>query len=303
MESLRLTTFGFDRSESELLQAQLKMLNQRTSARWGFVANDAVADVGVFHGATPPAGFNGVKVTTGPRSPGFDLQIEWPIRLFKLLELLETTERLRGRSADPAASSPAERLSSAEGGFRIGSLTIFIDTSRELISANCTSEAELLTALGASEWQSLPANSIDLRELSTYFDRKALLWSLALRETSSEITIQGDRGYRFKLGQWPAFGQWETHPWMLRAAALYAREPSTVRQGALVTDQAEATIASFLRACELCSLGLKTEAPAQIASVQPPKILSTTSAQTAKDGGMLGAIRRYFGLRYSNSTT
>jgi len=301
MESLRLTTFGFGGAESELLQAQLKMLNQRTSSLWSFVANDAIADVGIFHGERPPVGFNGVKVNTGARGPEFDLQIEWPIRLFKLLELLETTERLRGRKASPVETSPAQRLSTAEGGFHLGALTIFIDSSRELISANCSSENELLAALATSEWQ--PANTVDPQALPTYFDRKTILWSLALKETSAEITIQGDRGYRFKLGQWPAFGQWETQPWMLRAAALYAREPSTVRQGALVTNQAETTIASFLGACDLCNLGLKTEAPMQIVSVQPQKTRSTTSTQTPKDGGMLGAIRRYFGLRYSNSTT
>lgn len=202
----RLALHGFSPSERELLMRQLKTLNARLLSPWSIAEPDsAQVDLALCRDpATAPAGIK-IAATTGPLRPGFQHSIEFPLRLFALLELLDACCRqdAAGPSLTPVAPSRrAEAVLSLAGTFRAGEHALRIESGR--VYTNGRELAPLARAIARDGLA--PAASNEVGDLINRLDLRALVWAVALREPALLLRDWSAAQTRVRLREWPNFG-------------------------------------------------------------------------------------------------
>jgi hypothetical protein len=187
-------------------------------------------------------------------------RIEWPLRLFGLMSLLEDCEqRLPAAAANAPLASPGALLASVKTPSLLEHPDYLIAVIPELDQVRikqcdfATLIKTLTTANGLPDVRACITPSGDLAEV---YSLKRLLWVISLNEKSAESTAWTQPTQEFRIGKWPLFNEWGSSPKLMRLAALYTRQHASIRQGVEFSQATAADIEAFLRACERCGLGL-----------------------------------------------
>jgi len=298
---MRVASIGLNDYEQGLLSQQLKVLAGRTAATWVYMGEAQEADLLIVRGAeqAPTAG-RGLLVHAGVQpSRAGDLQLEWPLRMFALLELLlEAEKRLAlGRSTNACA---AEQLAGMkqDGWLQLDGRRILLQPRQDRLEAAVGGLDELLDLLQRPQLDLLAALHLDLPqddsvELPFQASLRSVIWALALRSGAQCGRNWNPDSLLFSLSAWPHFGEWEVAPPLLRLAALYTRKPASIASGCQLAGLDEAAVRGFLLACELCQVGVsmdcdKTPAP-RPETVAPPA------------GGLLQRLRERLGLSFARN--
>lgn len=296
---MRVASIGLNDYEQGLLAQQLKVLAGRTAATWLYMGEAQEADLLIVRDAeqAPTAG-RGLLVHAGiPPSRAGDLQLEWPLRMFALLELLlEAEKRLRAVGSTNACA--AEQLAGLkqDGWLQLDGRRILLQPRQDRLAAAVGSLDELLDLLQRPQLDLLAALHLDLPpddgvELPFQASLRSVIWALALRSGAQCGRNWNADSLLFSLSAWPHFGEWEVAPPLLRLAALYTRKPASIVSGCRLAGLDEAAVRGFLLACELCQVGVsmdydKTPAPETAA---PPA------------GGLLQRLRERLGISFARN--
>lgn len=264
----RMGTSGLDPHEQGLLAQQLKMLNGKTQAEWRYVGQDANAELMIVRDAS--SGPTRATAVLGNERTGHAARqpVEWPLRLFGLLELLADAEkRAVQRIAPTALPSLAARLAALESsaGIDHNGLLMTVSPAMEQVHSNRADFNALvdeLAALSTTVTFDAAASTTTAHKHSL----KRLLWALTLREPVDALPPAGEL---FKIRAWPDFSEWQSSPAYLRLAALYSRQYATVQQGMSFSNCTATEVSAFLQACRFCGLGVTSKtaprAPQQVA--------------------------------------
>lgn len=251
---LRIGTRGLASHERALLNNQLRMLKGRTRAQWALADDNEATQVLILGGEVAAGGRATALVSGAPRV------IDWPVRLFGLIELLgEAETRILHDSQTPLLSAHLASLQAATA-FALPPWTLVIEPDRQAILTDCPSLVPLAKALLSAGAplapQPLPVGDGSLKPLGL----AALRWSLALRETAGAQRF-AQPAATFRIEAWPSFGEWESSAELLRLAALYSRHEASLEQGARFAGCSQDQVALFLHACSQCGLGVHRGEP------------------------------------------
>jgi hypothetical protein len=286
----RLALHGFSPSERELLMRQLKTLNVRLLSPWSIAEPDAAqVDLALCRDpATAPAGTK-MAATTGPLRPGFQHSIEFPLRLFALLELLDACSRkdTAGPNLTPTAPGRrAETLLSLAGAFRVGEHALRIESGR--VYTNGRDLAPLVLEIARDGLAPVASNEVG--DLINRLDLRALVWAVALREPALLLRDWSATQTRVRLREWPNLGAWTSAPWMVRLASLMLRSQLSLGEAASAVGADIDRVAAFVHACQLCGVRVEIERSAVLRD-EPP------SPARAEPGSFFERLRRRLGLR------
>lgn len=286
---LRLGAFGLDTHEQGLLTQQLKMLKGKTQAEWQFVGEQDKAELVISRDANSNSR---ASVVLGAQQSGNSRRvIEWPLRLFGLIELLTEAEKTVG----PGTAQAQPRLLSAQlaalegpAVFEHSTVQIELQPQLDQVHSSCADfEALVATLAQCSSSIELRTDPLPPDATPHTWSLKRLIWALALREQGRALPAAGTL---FKIGSWPSFSEWESSPAYLRLAALYSRQQATLEQGQAFSNLSARDVAAFLEACRLCGLGLTTTMPVQQRAPRPKPEPAPSS--------LLQRLRSRLGLGY-----
>lgn len=267
----RISSQGLSDHEQGLLQQQLKMLKGRTRSNWNYVEEGQTAEVVIIRDAANQpdfalGAFNEELIRAEPA------RIEWPLRLFGLMSLLEDCEhRLPASAATPSAASLGALLAGLKAPALLQHPDYVIAVIPELDQVRVKQHdfATLSHTLGAAV--ALPevrSEQTPPGELAEIHSLKRLLWAISLTEESAENTAWAQPTQEFRIGKWPLFNEWVSSPKLMRLAALYTRQHASINQGVEFSQASAADIEAFLRACERCGLGLDIRTAPAAAQLQ-----------------------------------
>jgi hypothetical protein len=301
MDTLRLASHGLSKHDQDLLSKQLKMLKGRTACEWIVIEDYRSADVTLVQGQ-PPSDITGVIALAGTQAGkrGQHYLIEWPIRLFGLIDLLIAVEAERAsRPVVPGRSlSMAYQLSQIKSDqwLSVEEVVLQVSFTRDEVKASQSEFSRLVDRLSVLNEQSarlVQRAAVGPSTVLEPYSLKALIWSLALRDDTIKPRQWHITQQQFRLATWPLFGSWETAPWMLRLAALYGRQPATLAEGVELTGLRVEQVAAFLHACELCQLG--------VAIKQTAAVIPRVESRPPAPASLLARVRRKLGLGYKRA--
>lgn len=295
---MRLASIGLSEHEQRLLAQQLKILAGRTAAPWLYLGEARDADLLIVRevGLEVAAG-SGLRAQAGsrPNRPG-DLHLEWPPRMFALLELLlEAEKRLKVRSAKQACAAEQLAELKQDGWLEIGGQRIVLQPRLDRLEASVASLDELLALfqhpqldLAAALHLDLPPDNGAAAPFQTSL--KSVTWALALRSGAQAGRNWNADSLLFRLSAWPHFDEWEVAPPLLRLAAFYTRQPASIASGCRIAGTDEATVRGFLLACELCQVGVTMD--------YDKTLLPEPEAAAPPAGGLLQRLRERLGIGF-----
>ncbi|WP_028313035.1 hypothetical protein [Derxia gummosa] len=320
-QPLRLAPIGFTPVDIAVLEHQLRLLQRRMRRDW-VVAPVDQAELVIVHGDDCDAPLRVlpdtlVAVTPAGRERGLvaSFEIEWPLRLFRLLYLLDEAA-LRIEARRPIASPPPvparlpfnqllRRLEPAAR-FDNDDLRAVICMRRGHVFSNRHSRADVVAALLAQpeRIENVPANDLvpepEMRFVCTF---DSLRWSLALRRGPDMNSLADSSVYRLAL--WPRFGEWESTPEAMRLAALFTQVAADVPHAARAAGVTPELVRRFLYASSICDLGLTAETPRTPASLlvtvpaieRPPAHAAADTGEPV-GGGFFARLRQRLGLDF-----
>lgn len=288
---LRIACKGLTSHEQGLLSQQLKMLKGRTAYTWDCVGKSEHAELIILRRLNELGG----RAQVQHRVDG-QLQsaraIEWPLRLFGLLELLVEYEKRPLPEESPAAEL-CEQLAGLSAGslYRSGD-DLIIAPGGDLVLTRHDDFVATLQRLSALAAVPAPEGLVPLGGLSEFPLRhsfKKLLWSLALAcgaHVGGELRAANTT---FRLNAWPLLGEWQSSPSLLRLAALYTRSFASVESGVAFSGANREQVQGFLFACKCCGIGLEAREELQATVAAPSEIT------------LLQRLRMRLGLGYGKS--
>lgn len=289
--ALRIACKGLTSHEQGLLTQQLKMLKGRTAQPWVYVGESDHAELLIVRSRDEHHERAQVQQRAGARLEA-PRPIEWPLRLFGLLELLVEYEKQPQPGA--AVTDLCEQLAglSAESLYRVGDELIIVPADDLVLTrhADFDSALQCLAAAGADLE---PEARVPLGEFSRFphrFSFKSLLWSLAL--------VRGERvggdlratDATFRLAAWPLLSEWQSSPPLLRLAALYTRQFASIERGVAFSGASREQVQAFLFACKCCGIGLEARVERQDVPLAAPA-----------EKTLLQRLRMRLGLGYGKS--
>lgn len=298
---MRIASIGLNEHEQGLLMQQLKILAGRTAVPWLYMGEAQEADLLIVRNTELVAGAGAALLAYAGRrsSRAGDLFLEWPLRMFALLELLlEAEKRLAVRSC--AQATIAEQLAELKQDcwLEIDGCCIVLRPREDHLEAMAGSLDALLDLLQRAPSDLAAAVQLDLpahegAPLAFQASLRSVVWALALRSGAQCGRNWNPDSLLFRLSAWPHFDEWQTSPALLRLAALYTRKPTSIASGCRLTATDEATVKGFLLACELCQVGLtmdydKTPAPLPDSATPPA-------------GGLLQRLRERLGIGFGRT--
>ena len=260
--------------------------------KWLYGGESSAADVTL---VLPTDNRLGALAHVGHVPDSCAIRVEWPLRLFGLLGLLEESEtRLGGPAVNgfPQAESLASRLSvqSESVMLKADDFTAYIVPADGCIYSNVPVIEKLVSGLSLIP-QSAEFHPVTGENMPAYqYGLKAVLWALALREPAERESFKAGMAYR--ISAWPVFGEWQSSPVLMRLAALYAREFATLEQGAAFAAVKVSDVAVFLRACSFCSLGLEARLASTSKAIAYP---------TEQSPGLLQRLRNRLGIGFKRA--
>lgn len=253
--------------EQGLLSQQLKMLKGRTQATWAYIGEADESDL-ILQRASEN---DSVVATLHHLQQQIRLPLEWPLRLFGLLNLLETSEQHLLSDIPTAPSTLAGQWAQlkASTAFSAGNFHCLVIPETDLFYSPIEDFDALVFTLvqQSAALQQRPSVQLSASDrLIHIFSFKRVLWALSLRESSSAPRRWPALGVEFRIGGWPLFNDWETSSMLMRLAALFTRQYASLDQAVEFSQATHSEIEAFLVACERCGLGLdirQGEAPIQ----------------------------------------
>lgn len=290
----KIAPVGFSQSDRDLLARQLKTVSARLPDAWEIAeAGHLNVDVAICREPLEaPAGIP-VSVTTGPIREGFDHALEFPIRLFALLDILNQATGLSftsDRGASPfQAGLQAEQILALSGAFRCGETSLIFEGER--VYSNQPDVREICRGLTHDPLQRVDRNA--LGDLINRHDRRALLWAVACAEPALELRGWNPSGTRVRLCEWPSFGIWLTEPWMIRASAPMVRGSASLGEAARIAEVEPSRVAALIHACIVC--GLKVDV--LVGESESAQVTLTESTSSAREqNSFFRSLRRRLGL-------
>ncbi|WP_462381315.1 hypothetical protein [Pseudomonas sp. Marseille-QA0892] len=289
---------GFGEHEQGLLQQQLKMLRGRTALEWSYLPQPADAQLVFVREANQPQG----SATAVFKDGRFTLrkQVEWPLRIVGLYDLLSDCERdLPIASAAPSVSLPARLAGLTSATFYMHEALRFVILPHEDRLFSDIPEFETLLAT----LQNLPADLLPaplsaapgMDVLRQAYSLKRVVWALSLHEPIAAARLADMSATEYRIGAWPDYGEWESSPALLRLAALYSRQFATVQEGADFSRATPEEVVAFLDGCDRC--GLAVTSRAKEAAVPAP-----SRPERIQDEGLLSRLRKRLGMAFGISS-
>lgn len=291
---MRLASIGFNHHEQGLLARQLKVLVGRTAAPWLYVGEAYEADLIIVRDAAGAAARQGLlaHAGSGARRAG-DLGLDWPLRMFALLELLLEAEQRLGVGRR-SATCVAEQLAALrqEGWLELAGQCIHLLPDEDRLAATVNDLDHLLDLLHGApiEVEAALSPGAPTASLPFHTSLSGVIWALALRSGARRERDWDARRLLFRIAAWPHFGEWQVSPPLLRLSALYARQPASIASGCELVMVDENTVRGFLLACELCQLGL---------SVHQAETPPAPQVSPAPAGSLLQRLRERLGISFA----
>lgn len=306
---MKLASMGFSTFDQELLVRQLKIVGGHTAVDWLYVGEDSMeADVLIVRALQDAGGglealeerFQGVIAMAGEmladNPSGF--RLEWPIRVFSLLGLLDAAE---GHLAHVRrAPATLEQLVNfhQDGWLWVNGSPVLLQRSAGMLRGAGSSFEGVLMHVQSRDFNLLREVQYGAFPGPVVWECsiERLLWALALRAENMRPRWSLT-GQRFHLSSYPHFEEWEVNPLLLRLAALYSRYWETIAEGCRKTGAPAEQVRAFLYACEICQLGLESH------EMQPAEEAPATATETVVSGvmGFLGRLRSRLGLGLARS--
>lgn len=311
--TMKYTCIGLSEADRSLVQKQFGVLKNKLANDWVFSSTASHYDLILLKGRELPKSVSGtmVAVIDAPIRNENEIPLEWPVRIFDLLELITRVEASGKRknakytqaSSFSFANMVKEYLSENTQPLIVALNAddyICIDPSREKVLMTHTKTLDALkSVLALEEAQVKTLSSDHLNQISWKIAKplKSFIWSLALRENALDIYGWDINRYSFQIKRFPSLGEWESSPFMLRLASLYTRRDCTI-QLAMNFCKIEANeVATFLHACNMIDAGLITK------SVQPRPVsqaAATNAENAAKYNSLFGQVRSKLGTVFGN---
>lgn len=277
--ALRIACKGLTSHEQGLLTQQLKMLKGRTAQSWVYVEDTDQVELLIVRDHDEYGQCAQVQ-----RRIGAHLQpacaIEWPLRLFGLLELLAEYEK-QPQPDNEAIAGLCEQLAalSVHRFYHVGDELIVVPRD-DLVLTRCSDFASTLQYLAAFRGDPEPYEMTALGEgcqFTQRFSFRSLLWSLALMRGEQ---LGGDfrvADMVFRLDAWPLLNEWQSSPALVRMAALFTRQFASIERGVAFSGASRQQVQAFLFACKCCGIGLQTRVQRQ--GVSAPVAVEKTLLQ------------------------
>lgn len=310
---LKIALVGFKEYEEGLFIQQFKTVRKHTQGNWVYIQDAKDADYIIEYNDS----YDKTLIYRVNEKSSF-LEIDWPIRIFKLLEVLQNYET----TAEPVEPIEAEFESVApitehEMGFFIKFISklhddfyfeydntcVFIDRKSNKIITNTPDFIELIKkvqsikSLSCVKFYTHNRKHVSFKESSVFeFSIKSFMWSLFLsykQPLNPEFLIKTNS---FKIDAWPLSNGFESSSSLLRLAAAFTRSHTTIAQAATFAKVDEIEVIAFLQACEATSCVLNIARHGVVKDVN-------ISSQS-KDGldnkttGLLSKLRSKLGLTF-----
>lgn len=302
---MKISTVGFSDFDRQLLSRQLKIVTGHTAIDWEYVGERVHdADVLLVRSTQDALAasvqsllerFDGVVAVAGETGAGLAhaLRLEWPVRVFSLLSVLDQAEAQLDTRAPlrPVCEQLADLCDDVW--LEVHGWPVLIRGRDGLILGMGGCFEQLLEAFmldGSRLLASLQHDAAPERPVVWRASVSRLVWSMALYEGEQATSNWPDAGRSYQISSYPHFEEWEVTPQFLRLAALFTRGHATLADAVTRISVDEARIRAFLYACQQCRLGLETKEIQQTA--QPQQVAATGLL------GMLGQLRSRLGLAF-----
>lgn len=296
--NLHVACQGFGEHEQGLLHQQLKMLRGRTALEWSYSAQATGAQLVFVREANQAQG----SATAVFKDGRFTLrkQVEWPLRIFGLYDLLSDCERdLPTASAAPSETLPARLAALTSATFYThGPLRFVILPHEDRLFSDIADFDSLLQTLQALPSDVIPAAlsaAPGMDVLHQSYSLKRVIWALSLNEPIAPSRVADTHATAYRIGAWPDYGEWESSPGLLRLAALYSRQFATVQEGVEFSRATPEEVIAFLDGCERCGLDVTSREKEAAAPAPAP-------AQRISDEGLLSRLRKRLGMAFGLSS-
>lgn len=270
--TFKIALLGFEEYEEKLFVQQLKTVRKHTNSDWVYQPSSHISDYVIEHGKTANKAFI-YKVDEQP----IKHEIDWPVRLFGLLEVLKKYEEsskkpdIKNNIKLATANSFIEHISKINDKFyfSIENSNVFIDKGKNQVLTNLQSFDELLNLIYKIEsLQSLNSYSyssdpeftgIQLNYTGTF---KNLIWSLFLSYKKTLKQNWLETSNLFKIDSWPLSSEFKSTASLLRLSAVFTRQYTSIAQAAEFAEVSEINVINFLQACEATgvTIHIKTNA-------------------------------------------
>lgn len=279
LSTLRISSSGLSSYEEGLLVQQLKMLRGHTRVQWVYGGTEQAAALHIERPANGPTENADARLSAVNGAPPLVKRIEMPLRVFGLIELLQECEGRLGPLLD-APATPVHSVSGRLAGLKPTSIAylvpaqaVIVAQDDQVLTRSDSFEKLLEQVQGLAEDSEIRmlATAPTLKQLPFYYSYKRLLWALTLAEPAADGSGRFTPNTEFKIAAWPLFSEWQSAPALLRLAAMFSRQFSSVEQAAVFAQTDAGTVRAFLLACERCGLGVITRqvSPAPVHTPAP----------------------------------
>lgn len=318
---LSISSIGLNKHEQALLVQQLKMLRGRTNAIWEYILHADQADL-VFRFDPAQNIFSALalKPSGEVKCP---IRIEWPLRLFGVMELLAWCEQEVGSVSETnslvrtssSTNTPSVKIKSLASDQSIDEILAHLKTPilivvqgiellvmplSDTVYTGVNDFDELLKQLKNKPERIEFLDSIDdalYENLSFNYSIKSVIWALSLEREFEfrQGTLSSDG--EFCIDSWPPLNEWKSSPALMRLAALYTHKFSTLDEGVEFSKLPKIRVFSFLQACERCGITLRHRHPVE--KLNAPDNISCKVSDVRKESpSILGRLRTRLGLAF-----
>lgn len=310
--SFKIALLDFEEYEEKLFVQQLKTVRKHTNSDWVFHQDSQVSNYIIEHGQLENKAF-----IYKSNEKSIQYEIDWPVRLFGLLEVLKNYEK-SGLSTYNQVEVISTNLSSNSNAvssnilieylvelksnfaFQINDIYFFINKKDDQVLANVKDFEELLnTLLTVDSMQSLKSYSYSLdddflnKNLVYMFSFKKIIWSLFLNYKKSLSSKWAENNSLFKINAWPLYSDFENTANLLRLAAVFTRQYTSIAQAAAFSQLSEIDVIAFLQACE--AIGVSVDIDNKDSVKKPNNIKEVKSN---KSNSLLFKLRSKLGLAF-----
>lgn len=290
--ALILGTYGFSPYERQLVQEQLKVVDAKAKHQWMYIGETTEANLLL---AKQPCteGKQSVQVRLyQPVDKNTEVEgilyidTSWPIRLFKLLDIVLKTETIISSNNDvdnfrqtsktndiQPSSALIKKIQSLKSGLSIydpsdNFLASVHEQNRRLVIKSAYSANVLgkqLRKHGNCNTGKTPAN---LPAADHSYPIISLLWDLELEANTTASEVSQWEAQRYQLAQWPDFKWLRTGDNVLRLSAAFTKRPLSIHEAAQLLKVEPAVVVRFLKACTTVGLRINDSRIADSRPVQ-----------------------------------
>ena len=243
-----------------LLQIQINMLAVRTKFQWQLGKDGQSQCVTLVYDSKTKTGIANIKCNGSI----YKLQLELPSRLFGVLTFLLELEKILSiehKDTHPKSiSSVIAKLNPEhEYGVFVEENLIVISPAKKTIISDIANSQDLVRLLLSTPNDVKFVKKSNFNSSGIHHDLKKIIWSLALLEPLGYSKLPHDMdNLEYHIDYWPELGSWTTSSQIIRLASLFTRDFFSISEASEFSQSTNGYVSSFLHACEVCELGLKS---------------------------------------------